>query len=67
VRAEGLMMGVWFQSNALGNKIAGSAAGFIGTTPWPTLFGVVAGVIFAAAIVMFLLVPVVRRHMGGVR
>jgi POT family proton-dependent oligopeptide transporter len=67
VRVVGLMMGVWFLSNALGNKIAGSAAGFIGTTPWPTLFGVVAGVIFAAAIVMFLLVPVVRRLMGGVR
>jgi len=67
VRVVGLMMGVWFLSNALGNKIAGSAAGFIGTTPWPTLFGVVAGVIFVAAVVMFLLVPVVRRLMGGVR
>ena len=67
VRVVGLMMGVWFLSNALGNKIAGSAAGFFSTTPLPTLFGVVAGVIFAAAVLMFLLVRPVRGLMGGVR
>src|SRR5438105_502537 len=40
----GLMMGVFFLSNALGNKLAGWSAGFISTTPLPTLFGVTAAV-----------------------
>jgi proton-dependent oligopeptide transporter, POT family len=67
VRVVGLMMGVWFLSNALGNKIAGWAAGFFSTTPLPTLFGTVAGVTLAAAVLMFLLVRPVRNLMGGVR
>ena len=33
VRIVGLMMGVWFLSNALGNKLAGWAAGFFGARP----------------------------------
>jgi proton-dependent oligopeptide transporter, POT family len=67
LRVVGLMMGVWFLSNALGNKIAGWAAGFFSTTPLPTLFGTVAGVTLVAAVAMFLLVRPVRRLMGGVR
>src|SRR2546425_3240719 len=35
-RIVGLMMGVFFLSNALGNKLAGWSAGFISTTPLPT-------------------------------
>src|SRR5437867_839699 len=65
-RIVGLMMGVWFLSNALGNKLAGWAAGFISTLPLPTLFGAVAGVCLAAALVMFLLIKPVRNLMGGV-
>src|SRR6266581_962171 len=34
-RIVGLMMGVFFLSNALGNKLAGWSAGFISTTPLP--------------------------------
>ena len=49
VRIVGLMMGVWFLSNSFGNKLAGWAAGFISTMPLETLFGVVAGVLAAAA------------------
>src|SRR5438876_951807 len=45
----GLMMGVFFLSNALGNKLAGWSAGFISTTPLPTLFGVTAAVTLGAA------------------
>src|SRR5207249_1746032 len=48
----GLMMGVFFLSNALGNKLAGWSAGFISTTPLPTLFGVTAAVTLGAAAVM---------------
>src|SRR2546426_421265 len=63
----GLMMGVFFLSNALGNKLAGWSAGFISTTPLPTLFGVTAAVTLSAAAVMFLLIKPVQRLMGGVR
>jgi len=63
----GLMMGVFFLSNALGNKLAGWSAGFISTTPLPTLFGVTAVVTLGAAVVMFLLIRPVQRLMGGVR
>ena len=67
LRIVGLMMGVWFLSNAAGNKLAGWAAGFFSSTPLDTLFGVVAGVLFAAALVMFALVKPVRRMMGTER
>jgi POT family proton-dependent oligopeptide transporter len=63
----GLMMGVFFLSNALGNKLAGWSAGFISTTPLPTLFGVTAAVTLGAAAVMFVLIRPVQRLMGGVR
>ena len=66
VRIVGLMMGVWFLSNAFGNKLAGWSAGFISTLPLPTLFGVTAGVSLAAAVIMFLLIRPMRGLMGGV-
>src|SRR5213594_3165545 len=66
-RIVGLMMGVFFLSNALGNKLAGWSAGFISTTPLPTLFGVTAAVTLGAAAVMFVLIKPVQRLMGGVR
>jgi len=65
-RIVGLMMGVWFLSNALGNKLAGWAAGFFSTFPLPTLFGTVAVVMLASAAVLFVLVKPVKRLMGGV-
>ncbi len=66
-RVVGLLMGVFFLSNALGNKLAGWSAGFISTTPLPTLFGVTAAVTLGAAAVMFVLIKPVQRLMGGVR
>jgi len=65
-RIVGLMMGVWFLSNAFGNKLAGWSAGFISTLPLPTLFGVTAGVSLVAAAIMFALIRPVRGLMGGV-
>ncbi len=64
VRIVGLMMGVWFLSNAFGNKLAGWAAGFFSAMPLQTLFAEVAGVLFVAGIVMFALVRPIRRMMG---
>jgi POT family proton-dependent oligopeptide transporter len=67
VRIVGLMMGVWFLSNAFGNKLAGWAAGFFSTMPLETLFGLVAGILLVSAVVMFGLVRPLRRLMveGG--
>jgi proton-dependent oligopeptide transporter, POT family len=67
VRIVGLMMGVWFLSNAFGNKLAGWAAGFFSTVPLQTLFGEVALVLLVSALVMFVLVKPVRALMGGIR
>jgi len=65
VRIVGLMMGVWFLSNAFGNKLAGWAAGFISSVPLNTLFGVNAAVLLATALVMFMLVKPLKQSMGA--
>jgi POT family proton-dependent oligopeptide transporter len=66
-RVVGVMLGVFFLSNALGNKLAGWSAGFISTTPLPTLFGATAAITLSAAVVMFIIIRPVQRLMGGVR
>jgi proton-dependent oligopeptide transporter, POT family len=67
VRILGLMMGVWFLSNAFGNKLAGWSAGFFSSMPLETLFSIVTGVLLATALVMFVLVKPLRRLMGDAR
>ena len=67
LRIVGLMMGVWFLSNAFGNKLAGWAAGFFSSMPLNTLFGIVTAVLLASALVMFAVVKPSRRLMGDVR
>jgi POT family proton-dependent oligopeptide transporter len=64
VKIVGMMMGVWFLSNAFGNKLAGWAAGFFSTTPLVTLFGTVTAILLATALVMFAIVQPMRRLMG---
>jgi proton-dependent oligopeptide transporter, POT family len=66
LRIVGLMMGVWFLSNAFGNKLAGWAAGFFSSMPLNTLFGYVTVVLVIAAGVMFLLVRPSKRLMVDV-
>jgi proton-dependent oligopeptide transporter, POT family len=66
LRIVGLMMGVWFLSNAFGNKLAGWAAGFFSSMPLNTLFGYVTLVLVIAAAVMFLLVKPSKRLMVDV-
>jgi POT family proton-dependent oligopeptide transporter len=63
VRIVGLMMGVWFLSNAFGNKVAGWAASFFSEVPLQTLFAEVAAVLLVAGIVMFALLRPIRRMM----
>ena len=65
-RIVGLMMGVWFLSNAFGNKLAGWSAGFFSALPLPTLFGTVAAVTLLSAFLLLLLVRPIKQLMGGV-
>jgi POT family proton-dependent oligopeptide transporter len=67
VRIVGLMMGVWFLSNAFGNKLAGWSAGFFSAMPLETLFSIVTGVLLVTALVMFVLVKPLRHLMGDAR
>ncbi|MBX6332983.1 MAG: peptide MFS transporter [Gemmatimonadaceae bacterium] len=66
VKIVGSMLGLWFLADAVGNKVAGYAAGFISSAPLPQLFGVVAGVCIGASLIAFLLIKPVRGLMGGV-
>jgi POT family proton-dependent oligopeptide transporter len=67
LRIVGLMMGVWFLSNAFGNKLAGWAAGFFSTVPLHDLFREVTVVLLVSAAVMFALVKPIKRLMSGVQ
>jgi proton-dependent oligopeptide transporter, POT family len=67
VRILGVMMGVWFLSNALGNKIAGTAAAFVSTMPLQSLFGTMGGILLGAAVVMFILATPIGYLMRGAR
>jgi POT family proton-dependent oligopeptide transporter len=62
-RMVGLMMGVWFLSISFGNYIAGRLGGDF--TPEPgalaRLFGVVAGITFVAALILFALTPLIKK------
>jgi len=67
VKIVGMMLGVWFLADAIGNKAAGFAAGFISSAPMQELFLVVAGVCIGASVIAFILVPPVKKLLGGVR
>ncbi|HKP85719.1 MAG TPA: peptide MFS transporter [Blastocatellia bacterium] len=65
-RMVGLMMGVWFLSIAIGNKLAGWAAGFYRDEA-SALFRLYAGLAAAAlagAVTLALLTPFIRRLIG---
>jgi POT family proton-dependent oligopeptide transporter len=66
VKIVGFMLGVWFLADAVGNKAAGYAAGFISSAPLPILFGVIAAACLIASIVAFAIIKPVRGLMGGV-
>jgi POT family proton-dependent oligopeptide transporter len=66
-RIVGAMMGLWFLSIAVGNKLAGMAGGLFETLPLPQLFGAVAVATFVAAAILLLLTRPLQRLMGGVR
>ncbi|HEV2990006.1 MAG TPA: peptide MFS transporter [Candidatus Angelobacter sp.] len=65
-RAVGFIMGIWFLASSIGNWLAGKAGSLFESMPLPNLFGWVAGIAFAAALVLALLIKPTKRMMGGV-
>lgn len=66
-RIVGQIMGVWFLAAAIGNYMGGEIAGLFESLPLPQLFGAVAAVNLAVAVVVIGLAPLVKKQMGGVR
>jgi len=66
-RVGGFLMGVWFLSLAVGNYLGGRTAALYEALSLPALFAAVAGVSFAAALILALLVRPMQRLMGGVK
>ncbi|HJO04726.1 MAG TPA: peptide MFS transporter [Acidobacteriota bacterium] len=65
-RLQGQMMGVWFMGTALGNLIAGLAAGYIDTLPVAELFSTVAMIVIATGALFFMFAIPIRKLTVGV-
>jgi proton-dependent oligopeptide transporter, POT family len=63
-RLVGQLMGVLFMGNALGNLVAGLVAGGFASMPLPGLFGSVAKVIGAGALILLVLAKPIRGLIG---
>jgi len=66
-RIVGQMMGIWFLGAATGNFIGGRVGGLFEAFPLKTIFLAVFGTSLLAALIMFFLVPWMKRLMGEVK
>jgi proton-dependent oligopeptide transporter, POT family len=66
-RVAGMMMGLWFVSIGIGDYLGGRVTSLYESVSLPTLFGLVAGVAFAAMIALVVLVKPTVRMMSGVK
>ena len=66
-RIVGQMMGIWFLGAATGNFIGGRVGGLFETFPLKYIFLAVFATSLFAALVMFFLVPWMKRLMGEVK
>jgi POT family proton-dependent oligopeptide transporter len=57
-RLVGLMMGGWFVSTAIGNKLSGFISGLPAST---AMFVILAGVMFLLALFILILLPMLNR------
>ncbi len=64
VRIAGLMMGVWFLASSVGNYVGGRVSAFYESWSLPHLFGAVAAFAAVAGLILFALVPPIRKMMG---
>jgi POT family proton-dependent oligopeptide transporter len=62
----GLMMGVWFFATAMGNYVAGWAAGFLQDRAFSEVFQAAFLSVFVAAVVLALLIYPIKKLMRGV-
>ena len=62
-RIVGMSMGVWFLATSVGNFIGGRVSGFYESMALPSLFGYVAGFAIVAGLLLFALVPSMRKLM----
>jgi POT family proton-dependent oligopeptide transporter len=66
-RAVGMMMGVWFMADSVGNFIGGRLASVYESFPLPLLFGLVAAFCLLLALVLLFLIRPMRRLSEGVK
>lgn len=64
-RFVGQMMGIWFMGSALGNLVAGLAAGNFSERPIAQQFNSVATTSMVAGLILLLLSPFIVRHLIG--
>ncbi len=64
VRITGLMMGVWFLAASIGNKIAGTVAGFYETFSLTGIFGTVTLIALFFALLFALTIKPIKRMMA---
>ncbi len=65
-RLVGLLMGIFFLSLALGNKIAGWVAGFLKDLPFSQVFWIAFVSAGVAALVLLVLINPIKKLMGDV-
>ena len=65
-RLVGMMMGVWFFATAMGNYLAGWAAGFLQDRQFSEVFTAAFVSVLVASVVLALLIKPIKKMMGGV-
>jgi proton-dependent oligopeptide transporter, POT family len=66
-RFGAMIMGVWFLSNGIGNKLSGVGGGLYSDVATHKLFGVFALILGIAGVILLCLVPYLKRLMGNVK
>jgi POT family proton-dependent oligopeptide transporter len=66
-RIVGFMMGMWFLATGLGNFVAGWLAGLLQTRPFSQVFMIAFVTAAVATLVLAILIPPIKKLMGGVR
>ena len=64
VRAQGLMMGVWFLATSIGNKVAGRVGGLYESFSITSLFTANAAVVMVFALILALLIVPIKRMLA---
>lgn len=66
-RIVGFMMGVWFFATAMGNYVAGWVAGLVGNRSFSEVFMIAFVTAAVVTLLLAVLIPVIKRMMGGVK